>query len=104
VLQNLIQNAVKFSPDGGQITIRVERRDGTILLAVSDEGIGIPAAAQAQLFQPYFRANNATANQIGGFGIGLYLAKEIVNRHGGTIEVASNEGRGTTFTLSFPVL
>lgn len=104
VFQNLIQNAVKFSPDGGQITIRIQRQDEMILMAVSDEGIGIPAAAQANLFQRYYRANNATTHQIGGFGIGLYLVKEIISRHDGTIEVFSAEGEGTTFTITFPAL
>jgi PAS domain S-box-containing protein len=103
VLQNLLQNAVKYSPDGGPIDVRVERRNEEVAIAIADHGMGIPAAAQAQLFQRFYRADNVDGRQIGGLGIGLYLVKEIVTHHGGRIEVASQEGQGSTFTVYLPL-
>ena len=103
VLQNLLQNAVKYSPQGGPIMVRVTREDGYAVLAVSDRGIGVPREAQAQLFQRFYRAAHAAARDISGMGIGLYVVREIVNRHGGTIEVESVEGAGSTFTVHLPL-
>jgi signal transduction histidine kinase len=80
----------------------VERRSDEAAITVADHGIGIPPAAQAQLFQRFFRADNV-AGQIGGLGIGLYLVKEIIAHHGGRIEVASQEGQGSTFTVYLPL-
>src|SRR3712207_5627484 len=71
VLHNLLQNAIKYSPEGGQIDVRLEQRDDEAYLAVQDNGIGIPQAAQAQLFQRFYRASNATSRNIRGLGIGL---------------------------------
>ena len=103
VLQNLLQNAVKYSPGGGPIHVRVDRRNEEVAIAIADQGIGIPAGAQAQLFQRFYRADNVAAWQIGGLGIGLYLVKEIVAHHDGRIEVASQEGQGSTFTVYLPL-
>ncbi len=103
VLQNLLQNAIKYSPDGGLITVGVEQRGNQASLAISDQGIGIPEAAQAQLFQRFYRAANTDGSPIGGMGIGLYVVKEIVTRHGGTVEVTSVEGKGSTFTVRLPL-
>ena len=103
VIQNLLQNAIKYSPDGGLITVRVEQRDNQASLAISDQGIGIPEAAQAQLFQRFYRAANTDGSPIAGMGIGLYVVKEIVTRHGGTVEVSSVEGKGSTFTVRLPL-
>ncbi|MCU0495253.1 MAG: ATP-binding protein [Chloroflexaceae bacterium] len=104
VLQNLVQNAVKYSPDGG--TVRVSLRlDGqaTCCITVSDEGIGIPADALPRLFQRFFRADNTATHAIVGMGIGLYVVKEIVELHGGSISVASVENEGSTFTVVLPL-
>jgi PAS domain S-box-containing protein len=102
VVQNLVQNAVKYSPDGGPITIEV-RVDGTVAsLAVRDTGIGIPADALPQLFQRFYRASNVDGSKISGMGVGLYVVREIMALHGATVEVESTEGQGSTFTLSFP--
>jgi PAS domain S-box-containing protein len=103
VLQNLIQNAIKYSPQGGSIMIQVERRGAEAWIAVSDEGIGIPEAAQPHLFQRFYRASNAAPHAIKGMGIGLYLVNEIVTRHGGAVEVSSTEGKGSTFTVRLPL-
>jgi PAS domain S-box-containing protein len=101
VLQNLIQNAAKYSPDDAAITIEVRRHDAQVAVAVFDRGIGIPAAALPRLFQRFFRATNVEEQQISGLGIGLYVIKEIVSLHGGRIEVDSTEGQGSTFTVTF---
>ncbi|MCZ7574453.1 MAG: ATP-binding protein [Ardenticatenaceae bacterium] len=104
VLQNLLGNAVKYSPGGGRITVRLERRDQQVCLAVSDEGVGIPSEALPRLFAPFYRASNVAAHGITGSGLGLHVVKEIVTLHGGTIEVESTEGEGSTFTVSLPLL
>lgn len=103
VIQNLLQNAVKYSPQGGSIAVRVERHDRRASVAVSDQGIGIPSAALPQLFQRFYRAANAEARYISGMGVGLYVVKEIVTLHGGTVEVSSVEGVGSTFTIWLPL-
>jgi PAS domain S-box-containing protein len=103
VVQNLLQNAVKYSPAGGVVTVRVYRQHDRAYLAVSDKGIGIPEAAQADLFQRFYRATNVEVQQIQGMGIGLYVVKEIVALHEGEITVESREGEGSTFTVSLPL-
>ncbi|WP_161668758.1 GAF domain-containing protein [Kallotenue papyrolyticum] len=103
VLQNLLQNALKYSPDGGTITVRLEHQGQHVVLRVSDEGIGIPETVQANLFQRFFRAPNVNERRIKGFGIGLYLIREIVARHNGSVEVSSVEGAGSTFTVRLPL-
>jgi signal transduction histidine kinase len=102
VLQNIIQNAVKYSPSGGMITVRAAAQNGHACISVSDEGIGIPQESLAHLFQRFYRAENAEAKHISGMGVGLYLVKEIIGLHGGTVEVASSEGVGSTFTVRLP--
>ena len=103
VVQNLLQNAVKYSPEGGEVTVRVERKEQQAVLSVADRGIGIPEAARTQIFDRFFRASNVDRNNISGFGIGLYVVNEIVSRHGGSVEVSSAEGQGSTFTVSLPL-
>jgi len=104
VLQNLVQNAIKYSPAGGPVRVQVGGHADMVSVAVTDEGIGIPAASLSQLFQRFYRAANVDGRYISGLGIGLYVVKEIVSRHGGRIEVASVEGQGSTFTVWLPVL
>jgi len=103
VLQNLIQNAVKYSPDGGPIMVSLEVRDTHAVLAVTDHGSGIPAAAVPHLFQRFFRAATTAQAHTAGMGIGLYVVHEIVVRHGGSVEVTSEEGYGSTFTVQLPL-
>lgn len=104
VLRNLVGNAVKYTPDGGQIHIRIKSEDQRAFVSIQDEGIGIPADALENVFQRFYRAPNTSEYAISGFGIGLYVVKEIVTRHKGTIGVISTEGVGTTFTFSLPLL
>lgn len=104
VLRNLFGNALKYSPNGGQITIVIAAESDQALVMIQDQGIGIPASALPNLFQRFYRAPNTSGHAIDGFGIGLYVVKEIVSRHDGTISVKSVEGEGTTFTVSLPRL
>lgn len=103
VLRNLIHNAIKYSPADGPITLQVEQRENWACVAVTDQGLGIPEEAQAQLFERFYRANNTRSRGISGMGIGPYVVKEIVALHGGTLEVNSAEGKGSTFTFCLPV-
>ncbi len=103
VLQNLIGNAVKYSPFGGLVQVQLARCGSMAWVTVQDHGIGIPAAALPQLFQRFYRAANVDEQQISGMGIGLYVVKEIVTLHGGSVSVESVEGQGSTFTISLPI-
>lgn len=102
VVQNIVSNAVKYSPDDGTVRVRVGRQEREVFLEVTDQGIGIPEEAQAHLFEPFFRAGNV-GSRTSGFGIGLYIVREIVVRHGGRIAVASSEGQGSTFRVLLPL-
>lgn len=102
VMQNLLQNAIKYSPEGGTITVHVARREPEVAIAVADQGIGIPLEAQANLFERFYRAPNAASQGIRGLGIGLAVVIDIVARHGGRVEVTSVEGQGSTFTVLLP--
>jgi signal transduction histidine kinase len=104
VLRNLLGNAIKYSPHGGEINITIAADAGNAIITIQDQGIGIPADALPNLFQRFYRAPNTASHAINGFGIGLYVVKEIVTRHGGTIGVTSREGQGTTFTVNLPLL
>jgi len=104
VLINLIQNAVKYSPLGGQIVVRVGVHGAEARVSISDPGIGIPGEEQSRLFQRFFRAANATTRNYSGLGIGLFISNEIVQRHGGRFEVQSQVGTGSTFTFYLPLL
>jgi PAS domain S-box-containing protein len=104
VLQNLIQNAIKYSLPGASVAVRVERQGAFAALAVVDHGMGIPEAALAQLFQRFYRAPNVDERQISGMGIGLFVVKEIVLLHDGTVAVESVEGQGSTFTVRLPLI
>lgn len=103
VLQNLIQNAVKYSPACSTITVSLGQQNNHAILAVADQGIGIPAAALPHLFQRFFRAANTAHANTAGMGIGLYVVHEIVSRHGGRVEVTSKEDRDSTFRVVLPL-
>jgi signal transduction histidine kinase len=103
VLQNLLDNAVKYSPADGVITVCVEQRNAKAVLTISDQGIGIPEAARAQLFERFYRASNLDPRRMPGTGIGLSIVSEIVALHGGVVEVDSAEGQGSTFTVRLPL-
>jgi PAS domain S-box-containing protein len=102
VLGNLVDNAVKYSPEGGEIELRIRADDGWATLDVQDHGIGIPAAEMERVFERFQRASNVEG-RIGGTGIGLASARHIVESHGGSISVISHEGQGSTFTIRLPL-
>jgi hypothetical protein len=97
VLMNLLSNAVKYSPQGGTITLGCTLKKGKVKIYVSDEGVGISQADQQRLFERFYRVNNDKLRSISGFGIGLFLASEILRYHNSKIEVESKEGLGSTF-------
>ena len=103
VLDNLVSNAIKYSPDGGNVVVSLEQEDGQLSCRVSDTGMGMSADDQAEVFAKFFRTNNVRRTAIPGVGLGLPISKAIVEAHGGTIDIESVLGRGTTFTVRLPV-
>lgn len=103
VMLNLLQNAVKYSPAGGPITVTVAPQGRMACVQVADRGIGIPQAELPRLFQRFYRVSSAEAGPIEGLGIGLYVVREIVMLHGGTVAVESAEGAGSTFRVLLPL-
>jgi signal transduction histidine kinase len=103
VLDNLVSNAIKYTPNGGDVSITMTHTRDDATIAVSDTGIGIPQAEQAQMFSRFFRSSNARDSGIEGSGLGLAITRGIVEAHGGTIGFDSVEGVGTTFRLTVPL-
>lgn len=103
VLDNLVSNAIKYSPDGGNVLVSLEHDGGHVACRVSDTGMGMSADDQAQVFAKFFRTSNVRRTSIPGVGLGLPISKAIVEAHGGTIQVESQLGQGTTFTFRVPV-
>lgn len=104
MLDNLISNAIKFTPEGGKVTVRTASDGGVAVFEVADTGDGIATADQEHLFEPFFRARSATGRTVQGTGLGLTITKAIVDAHGGTIDVQSTPGRGATFRVEFPAV
>ena len=102
VLENLLDNATKYTLGSGDIIIKVEKEDNHIKLSVKDTGIGIPKNVQNKIFTLFYRAPNATQVEIDGSGAGLYLSKKILNKHGTDIWFESEEGKGSTFYITLP--
>ena len=103
VALNLLANAVKFTPDGGSIEVRLREREGNAVLEVSDTGIGIPADEQPQLFERFYRTTTAQELEVPGTGLGLSIVRTIVLSHGGHVGVRSSPGGGTTFRVDLPL-
>lgn len=103
VVENLVGNAVKFSPDGGPITILLSANDSEAIVAVRDVGIGIVPDAIPRLFDRFTQGDMSSTRAFGGVGIGLFVADQIVQAHGGTIQVESVPGKGATFTIHLPI-
>ena len=103
VFSILLDNALKYSPDGGTVTVGVERKQETVEVSVADEGIGIPQADQEQIFRKFYRGTDAeTRAGQGGTGLGLFIARGLVTAMGGRIWVESREGEGSTFAFELP--
>ena len=100
---HLLENAVKYTPESGTITVGIGYKRGKIEMIIRDNGVGIPAKDQNKLFTKFFRADNVVRMQTEGSGLGLFIVKNIVNEHGGTVSCASEEGRGTEIRIRLPV-
>jgi len=99
VLVNLIDNAIKYSPGGGVVTVTATRSEAAVRIAVADEGLGIARGDQGRIFEKFYRADPQLTRAPGGSGLGLYISRELVARMGGRIEVVSAPGAGSTFTV-----
>jgi signal transduction histidine kinase len=104
VFYNLVHNAIKYSPNGGRLDVRLWTDAEAVFVSVRDEGIGIPKEDQARIFENFFRSPNADAARISGLGIGLFVVHEVITMHDGSIEVDSKPGQGTSFTVRLPRL
>jgi two-component system, OmpR family, sensor histidine kinase VicK len=102
VLDNIISNALKYSPEGGLITFNITEKEEMIVVSVSDQGLGIPQDNLTKIFERFYRVDKARSRQMGGTGLGLAIAKEMISAHGGTIWADSKEGKGTTISFSLP--
>ena len=104
MLQNLIDNAIKYSKNGGKVNVTASLGPKDVVyINIEDTGIGIPEADKANIFTRFFRAANAQKIVADGSGLGLYIAKNIIEVHGGTLSFVSEEGKGTTFTVTLPL-
>jgi two-component system, OmpR family, phosphate regulon sensor histidine kinase PhoR len=104
VLMNLLFNAVKFTPSGGTIRVRARAEDGSLSVAVEDTGVGIPYDDLVRVFERFYKSDKSRARATGGTGLGLPIARHIVEAHGGTIWADSEEGKGSTFTFTLPAV
>jgi signal transduction histidine kinase len=103
VVSNLVSNAIKYSPAGGQVRVHVEAvGNGTLEISVADQGVGIPAEAQARIFERFQRVESPETQKVSGTGLGLYIVKHLVEMNGGTVSVRSTLGQGSTFSVRLP--
>ena len=102
VIDNIMNNAIKYSPDGGVITVRMTQNQNHVILSISDQGLGIPRKDLGKIFDRFYRVDKARSRAQGGTGLGLAIAKEIVEAHHGKIWADSSEGKGSTFYISLP--
>ena len=103
ILANLVDNSVKYSPDGGRIRVRITSDDTCVRFAVIDDGLGIPASERHRIFEKFYRLDPELTRGVGGTGLGLYISRELVRRMNGRIHVDSDEGAGAIFTVELPI-
>lgn len=101
--QNLIDNAIKYSPEGGTVKISLKKEKGFFLITISDEGVGIPRQQQGKIFNKFFRGSNVIKLETDGTGLGLFITKNIIEKHDGSISFVSQENQGTTFSVTLPI-
>jgi signal transduction histidine kinase len=102
VLDNLVSNAIKFSPEGGTILLRLRDQGDSLTVSIQDAGVGIPVDQLEAVFGLFYQAEDPVSRRTGGMGLGLYISKEIISRHGGRIWAESKPGKGSTFNFSLP--
>jgi signal transduction histidine kinase len=102
VLVNLLDNAIKYSPDGGEVMVELARGHGRVRLTVRDRGLGIPPAEQERIFEKFYRLDPALTRGVGGSGLGLFISRELVSRMGGSLTVRSQPGKGAVFVVDLP--
>ena len=102
VIDNILNNAIKYSPDGGKITVTMKTTDDQMILSISDQGLGIPKQDLPRIFDRFYRVDRARSRAQGGTGLGLSIAKEIIKQHNGFIWAKSEHGKGSTFTIVLP--
>ena len=103
VIANLLDNAIKYSPRGGLVELRVSATDGVGVIEVADHGLGIPVHEQQRIFEKFYRLDPSMTLGIGGSGLGLYISRELVQQMGGRLSVNSSVGAGSTFTVTLPI-
>lgn len=104
MFRNLLDNAIRYTPLDGTVTVSLHRRDGFAVLSVADDGIGIPPESHERIFERFYRVDRARSRDMGGTGLGLAIVKHVVELHRGRIELESTVGEGTTFTVTLPAL
>ena len=100
----MVDNAIKYTPEGGAVAVVVSANDGSAVMLVEDNGVGVPADALPHLFDRFYRVDKARSRQMGGVGLGLAIVKSIVAAHGGQVKVESGEGKGSRFIVELPLL
>lgn len=100
---NLVDNAIKYTGEGGKVEISVSPNNGDAVLEVADSGVGIPSEAIGHVFERFYRVDKARSRQMGGAGLGLSIVKSICNAHQGRVSVESTEGKGSRFTVELPL-
>ena len=103
VVYNLMENAIKYTQEGGAIKVRLIRSGRDAVMTVTDNGPGIPREDQAHIFDRFYRVDKARSRETGGTGLGLSIVHQMVLMHGGSVSVESEEGRGSTFTVELPI-
>ena len=104
VIDNIISNALKYSPEGGKVTFKIKEQDDEVIVSIANQGVGIPKGNVEKIFGRFYRVDKARTRKLGGTGLGLAIAKEMVEAHGGRIWARSIEGKGTTVFFSLPYL
>ena len=103
IVVNLVDNAIKYTPSGGSVSVATFPKDGRVVLEVADTGIGIPKNATSQIFDRFYRVDKARSRQLGGTGLGLAIVKSICTAYNGAVTVTSDEGKGAIFRVELPL-
>jgi signal transduction histidine kinase len=102
IVDNLVDNAIKYTPEGGRVVVRLFEKDGSLVFEVEDDGIGIDPVEQERIFERFYRVDKARSRELGGTGLGLAIVKHACTTMGAKLSVDSAPGRGSTFRVSFP--